>query len=132
MASRKMRNAGILAGILILLFVTTAFAERMRGTHELNAVLTQLREARVELDPAKLKSTAVPESDNAATALLLITNELQSFSLPADVGAIPLMKLSAAGEAQSFLRSGSWPGSKDRLFRWEQLEDTRCGSIGVV
>lgn len=129
MARRKLRRLGLILGIIVFGAVAIALFERMRGSREVTAVLQDLSEAGVELDPMKLLTNSVPDWENAAAALLQITNELQSFRLPAGVGAIPLMKLIDPGVAGSVIDSESWPGQQGETFRWEQLKETHAEAL---
>lgn len=118
-----------IGGVFVLVLVGVVLLERTRGSRELARVMERLRTADVGLNLANAVTNSVPEQENAAIALLAITNELRSFSLPEDVGPIPIMKFATPGEAQSFVRSESWPGTKGEAFRWDRLEHTHAEAL---
>jgi hypothetical protein len=119
-----------ICGLLIVAIVSIVLFERARGARKLNAVLAELKASKVELDVGKIANAKISDSENAAVALLKITNQLQSFSLPQDVGPIPLMKLTAPGQAASFIASETWPDSSDESHHhWDDLKKTHIEAL---
>jgi hypothetical protein len=122
MAARKPGKLVVVGIAFVFAAAALVAFERIRGSRALGEVLEQLRTSQVELDPAKLLTNSVPDSENSAVALLQISDRLQSFYLPAEVGAIPLMKLEEPGVAVSVIRAKSWTGSDGEIYRWNQLD----------
>ena len=131
---RRILWSGILisaaAGLLFLIGLVVW--ERDRGKHRLRGITDRLRESGVTLDNAKFLTQDVPDAVNGAVPLLEIAEELRAFVLPADLSPPPSMKITAPGQATSFVTRAGWPASKGDLQSWDRLGSVAEEARGLM
>ena len=115
----------ILGFSIILSLAALSVFENRRGARQLEAIVDRFKKDQVELSLQKVLSQEIPDQDNAAVALIELTEELRSFSLPEDVPPPPAMRMVGPGSAASFVREAGWPGADGTTYGWEELRSAR-------
>ena len=86
---RKRKALVLVPSVFIVGVLLLIVWERSRGARELREVTGRLASAGVEFEPEKFFTHRVADEDNAAIPLLDITEDLKSFTLPADLPPVP-------------------------------------------
>ncbi len=104
--------------------------EHFRGRHMLNTRLAELKTRGEELEVAELEPRHPPAEQNAALALLALTNEISQLHSNL-LEAPPAGRFAAPGRMVMGWQFESWAGEK-RTNNWRQLRETMEASNDVL
>lgn len=126
---RKRKALVLVPSVFVVGVLLLIVWERSRGARELREVTGRLASAGVEFEPEKFFTHRVADEDNAAIPLLGITEDLKSFTLPADLPPVPAMQMAAPGSAISYVKEESWGGATGAVYRWERLSEVQAEAL---